>query len=198
MLVRAIRRAAVLGSIGVLSLGIAASQASAAPVAVQGGKTTVTTAPGIATALLRNGVLPIVTRPGKVGVVFRGGLALTAAFPVTGGAASLDPLGGQVLHKGGIKFVNLRTGKSLEVGDFTIDLSAGQLTGRVNRGSARVAVFDLDLSQASISVEGSTVTFTGVRLKLTSAAAGALNSSLGTNLFAGGLFFGTAKSTVRL
>lgn len=198
MLMRAMRRIAVAGVVGALSVGLAASQASAAPAAVQGGRTTVTTAPGIATTLLRNGIVPLVTRPGRPGLAYNGGLAVTAAFPVTGGSASLDPLGGQILHQGGIKFVNLRTWKSLEVGDFTIDLNTGQLTGRVNRGSTRVAVFDLDLSRASIAVEGSTVKITGVGLKLTAGAAGALNASLGTSLFAGGLTFGTARSTIEL
>ena len=34
---------------------------------------------------------------------------------------NLDPLGGTVEHRGGIKFVNLRNGRALEVGNFTID-----------------------------------------------------------------------------
>ncbi|WP_157545324.1 hypothetical protein [Hamadaea tsunoensis] len=198
MLSKTLRRLAVVGMAGVLAIGIAGGPASAAPATVRGGRTTVTTAPGIAATLLRNGILPIVTSPGREGLSIRNGLAVTAGFPVTGGAVSLDPLGGQVLHRGGIKFINLRTFKALEVGDFIIDLSTGQLTGRVNRGTARVAVFDLDLSKASITVDGSTVKITGVGLNLTAAAAGALNATLGTTLFTAGLRFGTARSVVEV
>jgi hypothetical protein len=140
----------------------------------------------------------VVTKPGRVGLRFDHGLRLTASFPVTGGAVDLDPLGGDVRHRGGIKFVNLRNGKSLEVGNFTIDLNTAQLTGAVNRGATRVPVFDLDLSAASIDVRGNTVVVRNVGLDLTDAAAGALNSTLRTSLFAGGLRFGSAGSTIRI
>ena len=68
----------------------------------------------------------------------------------------------------------MRNGKSLTVSDFTIDLSAGELTGAVNSTTTRVAVFTLDLSEAKITTRGNTVTFTNV------------------GLFAGGLRFGSA------
>ncbi len=73
----------------------------------------------------------------------------------------------------------MRNGKSLTVSDFTIDLSAGELTGAVNSTTTRVAVFTLDLSEAKITTRGNTVTFTNV------------------GLFAGGLRFGSAIGTVR-
>ena len=176
----------------------AAAATKAAGKAVRGGRTTVTTGPGIAATLLKNGILPVVTWPGREGIVTRGGFAVTASFPVTGGRASLAPLGGTVNHKGGLKFYNVNNGTSLQVGNFIIDLSAGNLTGTVNGTSTRVPVFTLDLSKAGISVKGSTVTFTNVGLVLTDVAAGALNQTLGTSLFAGGLRFGSAKSTVKL
>jgi hypothetical protein len=193
-----VRRVAVLATVGAVAVGVAAAPASAAPASLDGGRTTVTTAKGIAGTLLRNGIVPVVTRPGRPGLTFDGGLRVTAAFPVTGGAVNLEPLGGTVEHRGGIRFVNLRNGRSLEVGNFTIDLNAGQLTGAVNRTSTRVPVFDLDLSGASIEVQGSTVVVRGVGLDLTSAAAGALNSTLRTSLFAGGLRFGTAGSRIEI
>jgi hypothetical protein len=203
----ALRRTAILVAIAATAVTLTAGSAiAAAPsahakpaaAAVVGGRTTVTTAPGIAGTLISHGILPIVTRPGTEGLRIFGGLAVTASFPVTGGSASLSPLGGDVLHKGGIKFLNAGNGKSLTVGNFTIDLSAGDLTGAVNGTTTRVAVFTLDLSGAKIATHGSTVTFTNVGLILTPTAAGALNASLGTTLFAGGLRFGSAVSTVTL
>jgi hypothetical protein len=183
--------------------GVAATAAPAAATGSTGakglsGRTSVVTAPGIAQTLLHNGILPIVTPPGQVGLDFSNGLALRATFPVTGGNPTLEPLGGQVLHRGGIKFVNLRNGKALEVGNFTIDLNTGQLTGAVNRSATRVPVFTLDLSAATIDVAGNVVTITGVGLVLTDGAAAALNGSLGTSLFAGGLRFGSASSRLVL
>jgi hypothetical protein len=206
MLRRAVRQVTVIAAAGLMAVGMAASTATAASAAphkttmatVKSGTTTVTTAPGIAKALLDNGVLPIVTSPGRAGVKFDHGLRLVAAFSVTGGKVSLKPLGGTVLHKGGIKFVNINTGKALEVGDFTIDLKKGQLTGAVNRTKTRVPVFKLDLSHATIEAKGKTVFVRNVGLDLTGAAAGALNQSLGTKLFAEGLRFGSANSTVNL
>lgn len=163
------------------------------------GRTTVVTGPGIAGVLLRNGILPVVTWPGTPGITHgAGGLAVTASFPVTGGSVALNPPSGQVLHRGGIKFVNLRNGTSLEVGRFTIDLNTGQLTGAVNRTSTRVAVFDLDLSAASITVEGRVVRVSNVGLKLTAGAAGALNQTLGVSIFSAGLAFGTARTRLVL
>jgi hypothetical protein len=193
-----VRRLAVVATVGVVAVGVAAAPAAAATTPVDGGRTTVTTAPGIAKTLLKNGIVPIVTRPGKAGLRLDGGLRVTARFPVTGGAVSLEPLGGTVEHRGGIKFVNLRNGKALEVGNFTIDLNTGQLTGAVNRSATRVPVFDLDLSGASIEVRGNTVVVSNVGLDLTAAAAGALNDSLRTRVFAGGLRFGSAGSTIRI
>src|SRR3712207_6720162 len=68
------------------------------------GRTTVVTAPGIATRLLRNGIVPVVTSPGKFGIRYNGGLAVSASFPVTGGEVALNPPSGDILHRGGIKF----------------------------------------------------------------------------------------------
>src|SRR5689334_24937058 len=103
--------------------GSAATAASAAParpaeaqaaaaVHLRGGATAVTTAPGIAAALLKNGIVPLATWPGSQSVqVGQSGPAVRFAFPVTGGRVSLSPLGGQVYHRGGILFVNAKNGK---------------------------------------------------------------------------------------
>ena len=157
---------------------------------LRGGATTVTTAPGVAPVLLKNGIVPLATWPGSQSVRF--------AFPVTGGRVTLSPLGGTIDHRGGILFINLKNGKKIEVSRFTIDLTHANLTGIVNGNpKARVPLFRLDLSHAKLAAGKHIVTARGIGLKLTSAAAKALNATLGTKLFSAGLKLGTAKTLLR-
>src|SRR5690349_21052127 len=107
----------------------AGAQAAAA-VHLRGGVTAVTTAPGIAPALLKNGIVPLATSPGTESVLFRkSGPAARFTFPVTGGSVTLSPLGGKINHAGGILFANLRNGKTIGVSRFTINLAHADLTG---------------------------------------------------------------------
>ena len=182
-------------------VGGLAGSASAAPsaaTALRGGTTTVTTGPGIATTLLRNGILPLATSPGRQSFGYDGGLNTSFAFPVTGGAVDLATLAGTIKHRGGIKFISLRTGRTLTVSDFVIDTAAGTLTARVNRTSTRITVFTLDLSAATVNAAGSTVKVGNIDVRLTAGAAAALNQALGTHVFAGGLDLGTARTTLRV
>ena len=176
----------------------AGAQAAAA-VHLRGGATAVTTATGIAAALLKNGIVPLATWPGSQSVqAGKSGPAVRFAFPVTGGRVSLSPLGGQVYHRGGILFVNAKNGKQVEVSRFTIDLGHADLTGIVNGNpQARVPLFRLDLSHARLAAGKHIVTARGIGLKLTSAAARALNAALGTKLFSAGLNLGTASTLLR-
>ena len=113
--------AAIVGLTG--SAAVAASAATshrgaqaAAGVHLRGGATAVTTAPGIAPALLKNGIVPLATAPGTESVVLpKSGPAVRFAFPVTGGSASLSPLGGKIYHAGGIFFANVTNGKTVLV-----------------------------------------------------------------------------------
>src|SRR5689334_15357590 len=173
---------------------------AAAAVHLRGGATAVTTAPGIAAALLKNGIVPLATWPGSQSVqVGQSGPAVRFAFPVTGGRVSLSPLGGQVYHRGGILFVNAKNGKQVKVSRFTIDLGHADLTGIVNGNpKARVPLFRLDLSHAKLTAGKHIATARGIGVKLTGAAAKALNAALGTKLFSGGLKLGTASTLLRL
>jgi hypothetical protein len=164
-----------------------------------GKATTVTTAPGIAPALLKNGIVPLATAPGTQTVVVpKTGPAARFTFPVTGGSVTLSPLGGKIDHAGGILFVNVTNGKTIQVSQFTINLSRGNLTGIVNGNpQARVPLFNLDLSHAKITAGKHFATAKGIGVKLTSAAAKALNAALGTKLFSGGLKLGTASTLLR-
>jgi hypothetical protein len=172
---------------------------AAAAVHLRGGATTVTTAPGIAPALLKNGIVPLATAPGTESVLFpKSGPAARFTFPVTGGSVTLSPLGGKVNHAGGILFVNVPNGKTIKVSRFTIDLAHADLTGIVNDNpKARVPLFRLDLSHAKLTAGKHIATAKGISIKLTSAAAKALNAALGTKLFSGGLKLGTASTLLR-
>jgi hypothetical protein len=172
---------------------------AAAAVHLRGGATAVTTAPGIARALLKNGIVPLATWPGSQSVRFpKSGPAVRFAFPVTGGRVTLNPLGGKIRHRGGILFFNVKNGKKIEVSRFTVNLTHADLTGIVNGNpKARVPLFRLDLSHAKLAAGKHVVTARGIGLKLTSAAAKALNAALGTRLFSAGLKLGTAKTLLR-
>jgi hypothetical protein len=201
---RIFRRLAVAGAAAGLLLAplfstTAASAGTSASARLKGGTTTVTTAPGIALTLLKNGIVPVGVAPGTEQLKLSHGAAVAQfAFPVTGGRVSLSPLGGTVDHRGGILFVNYNTGKEIEVSNFVINLSQGDLTGIVNGNpKTRVALFDLSLAHAKLSTGKHRLTATGITVDLTAGAASALNSALGTKLFAGGLDLGTAATSVR-
>jgi len=194
-----------------LLAGPAVTAASAAPARaaavqaatgaeVRGGVTTVSTPPGIAAALLKNGIVPRATWPGRESVrPGKSGPTVRFTFPVAGGRVTLSPLGGKISHRGGILFVNKNNGKKIKVSRLSIDLNRADLTGIVNGNPrARVALFHLDLSHAKLAACQHSLTATGIGLKLTSVAAKALNATLGTKLFSAGLRLGTARTLLRL
>jgi hypothetical protein len=150
-------------------------------------------------ALLRNGIVPLATWPGtQSALLAKSGPAARFTFPVTGGKVTVSPLGGKIYHTGGILFVNVRNGKNIQVSRFSIDLAHADLTGIVNGNpKVRVPLFRLDLSRAKLAAGKHTVTARGIALKLTSAAAKALNAALGTKLFSAGLNLGTANTLLR-
>ncbi|MGO8980899.1 MAG: hypothetical protein ACLQER_16690 [Streptosporangiaceae bacterium] len=194
---------AVTASAGLLLVsgsGIASATAKpAASVRLSGGDTRVTTGPGIATALLSHQIVPLAVSPGHQWLIVRRGQpAVNFEFPVTGSRVSLNPVGGYIDHRGGILFVNIRNGKQIEVSNFIINLNKSDLTGIVNgNGRVRVPVFSLSLAHATLKAGPHSVEATGIVVTLTKAAAGALNASLGTNLFSGGLRIGTAGTELR-
>ena len=177
----------------------AASAGTHSSVWLRGGTTTVTTGPGIALTLIENGIVPVGVAPGTEQLKLVGGApAAEFAFPVTGGKVSLSPLGGVIYHSGGILFADYKTGKKVEVSDFTINLSHGDLSGIVNGNpSSRTDLFTLSLAHAKLSAGRHSVTATGITVDLTAGAAAALNGALGTTLFSGGLDLGTAATSVR-
>jgi hypothetical protein len=176
-----------------LAFFTATSTAQADTLKLAGGYTQLTTDPGTTKVLLQQKVIPLPIFPSwVVPTAVDGKAALRYRFYITGGQIDGQTLGGEILHSGGLKFANLRNGKSLAVKRFTIDTNAKQLTAYIPALGARAAILDLDLSGVKVSA-GSVYTKVGpVPAKLTPAAAGALNASLGTNLFTPGLALGTA------
>ena len=155
-------------------------------------------APGVASALLQNGIVPKAIWRAASGCSTASGPAVRFAFPVTGGLVTLSPLGGNIYHDGGIVFRNTKNGKAVEVSQFTIDLTHGDLTGIVNGNpAARVPLFRLGLSHAKLTVGRHLVKARGIALTLTSVAARALDAALGTKLFSAGLELGTARTVLR-
>ena len=204
---RLLATATTLLALGVLGQLVAAGPASAATTHAArptlasaaaahqraSGTTTVTTAPGIATTLLRAGVLPLPTAGTRLGVASFAPLKVSYGFPITGGHPDLTGPSGDVLHSGGINFV--ARGAHLEIGRFDIDLAAGKIFARqVNFAAARIPVLDLDLSHLTVSTPGGITVLSGITLRLDPAAAGALNATFHLALPTdGSLVFGTGR-----
>jgi hypothetical protein len=207
---RMIKRLAMAASVTALFLGSAAGVASAATasarpqcpvpaVRLTGGQTSVTTAPGIAAALLGHGIVPLATLPGTEGAsVGKSGVAVTFSFPVTGGSVNLTQLTGTIGHSGGILFIAPATGKEIAVSDFVINLKQRVLTAIVNGNPReRVPLLSLSLGGAKIVASRHAVRVAGIVVRLTKTAASALDATFGTSLFTPGLELGTASTLVR-
>jgi len=201
------RVAAVAMVAGLVAGAGGAASASAAPRAPEsshqvwltGGDTSVTTAPGIAAALLGHGIVPLATLPGTEGASTGGsGVAVRFTFPVTGGWLNAATLHGTIWHQGGILFIDPATGKQIEVSDFVISVHQGVLTADVNGNpKVRVPLLSLSLAHASIRAGWHYVQISGIVLTLTSTAASALDATFSTTLFTPGLELGTASTLLR-
>ena len=187
---------------GLLLVGTLATAGPASATVARGsatlhGTTSVTTAPGIAAALLQGGVLPLPAPGTGFGIGVRSGLNVTYRFPITGGNPNLAGPSGDILHSGGIDFIG--RGKQLEIGKFDIDLTAGKIyADQVNFAAGRIPVLDLDLSGLAVTSPSGSTVLSGISVKLDPAAAGALNSTFGLGLPTdGSLVFGTAVVTLK-
>ena len=185
--------AVLLLAVALLALS-ASAQASTPTTTLAGGYTELTTDPGTTKALIANRILPLPVFPSWViPTKADGQLALRYRFYITGGQ-----LPGEILHSGGLKFVNLKNGKSLTVRDFTIDTATSGLTARLPAlNNLRAPILSLELGGAK-ATPGSIYTKVGpVPARLTETAALALNQTLDTTIFSKGLLIGTANVYAR-
>ena len=169
-----------------LWLVVAAPQAQAATVKLDGARTTLTTDPGTTTALFSAGIVPLPVWPTPVVPTSD---AAQYTFPITGGAVDAKTLAGSIGHSGGLLLAQ-RTStngwKSLGLTSFTINITGSpNLTAKVN-GGARAEIATLDLSSAKITKftkKGRAyVHIANVGVTLNATATGAINTTFGTHL----------------
>jgi hypothetical protein len=117
------------------------------------------------------------------------------AFPIVGGKVDKHPLGGKIVHSGGLSFS--ADSKSVVVKRFVIDLDRSVLAAKVAGTEQRIALLKLGAPE-SAKVGSEKIVLRGVDAKLTATAAGALNESLDTDLFARGLLIGEATVIAKI
>jgi hypothetical protein len=117
------------------------------------------------------------------------------AFPIVGGKVDKDPLGGKIVHSGGLSFS--ADSKSVVVKRFVIELDRGVLTAKVAGTGQRIALLKLSAPEG-VKVGSERIVLRGVDAKLTTQAAKALNEALNTDLFAGGLLIGEATVVAKI
>jgi hypothetical protein len=152
------------------------------------GATTVALDPGATAALESLDVSVSPVRPAYAG---KSGIS----FPITLGLVSSDTLEGQIRHVGGLKLSKGQV--KVYLTRFFIDIddtpSLSGLVGVGQRGGDRVELFTLDLTDLKVEPDRNRIKLSGVTLKLTAGAAGALNTAFGTTAFTEGLVIGTAS-----
>jgi hypothetical protein len=110
-------------------------------------------------------------------------------FPIVGGKVDKDPLGGRIVHSGGLSFS--ADSESVVVKRFVIDVDRGVLSAKVAGTGQRIALLRLGAPE-SAKVGAGRIVLRGVDAKLTAQAAKALNEAFDTDLFEGGLLIGEA------
>ncbi|MBK9164015.1 MAG: hypothetical protein IPM21_08890 [Acidobacteria bacterium] len=119
-----------------------------------------------------------------------------ATFPITGATLDSETLRGEILHSSGLIFE--RGTAAVKIERFAIDTTGAQplLTGLASANGSvvgRIPLFNLDLSNAQISVNGPFVSIAGVGVTLRSEAAAALNAVFETDAFVEGFNIGNAN-----
>ena len=188
----AIRRPARLGLVGLallLSLSllvlVAAPQAQAAKVGLDGKRTTLTTDPGTTSALFGAGIIPFPIAPSTIAPTAD---AARYTFPITGGRVDAKTLAGTIRHSGGLLLAQ-RDGmgwKALSLAKFTIHVTGKPYLSAVVNGGKRLAIADLDLGDAQIKkyTRGGRayVSIKNVGVTLNATAMGAINGTFGVAL----------------
>ena len=190
-----VRYVAVLAA--VLALAVAGVASAATAARVTGGTTKVTLSAAALSALTANKITARVVKPAKV-------TGATVTFPITGGRLNTKTLIGVIRHSGGIAFVKGKNALALLRPTISstkagVSLSALVIKGHVRRCHkvhgkrvCKVIVTYTSVRVANVTgVKLSNGKVTGT-LKLTAAAAAALNKVAGKKVFAAGVVLGTA------
>jgi hypothetical protein len=119
----------------------------------------------------------------------------TFAFPIVGGKVDKDPLGGRIVHSGGLSFST--DSEKVVVKRFVIELDRGVLTAKVAGTGQRIDLLRLGAPE-DVKVGSERIVLKGVDAKLTSQAAEALNEAFDTDLFEGGLLIGEATVNAKI
>ena len=119
----------------------------------------------------------------------------TFAFPIVGGKVDKDPLGGRIVHSGGLSFS--ADSESVVVKHFVIELDRAVLTAKVAGTGQRIDLLRLGAPEGA-NVGPERIVLRGVDAKLTTHAAKALNEALETDLFAGGRRIGEATVIAKI
>src|SRR5215216_7161334 len=119
----------------------------------------------------------------------------TFAFPIVGGKVDKHPLGGKIVHSGGLAFS--ADSDKVVVKRFVIDLDRAVLTAKVAGTGQRIDLLKLGAPE-SAKVGAERIVLRGVDAKLTAQAAAALNEAFDTDLFAGGLLIGEATVIAKI
>src|SRR5215207_4034489 len=185
-----------IAALVVLALSATAAQSAERhngnTVALSGGKTWLKIDKGTGTALSDAGV-KVEATGAAVGPSAK--RPYTFAFPIVGGKVDKDPLGGKIVHSGGLSFS--ADSKSVVVRRFVIDLDRGVLTAKVAGTGQRIALLRLGAPDGA-KIGAERIVLRGVDAKLTAQAANALNEAFDTDLFAGGLLIGEATVIAKI
>ena len=119
----------------------------------------------------------------------------TFAFPIVGGKVDKHPLGGKIVHSGGLSFS--ADSEKVVVKRFVIDLDRAVLTAKVAGTGQRIDLLKLGAPE-DVKVSSERIVLKGVDAKLTGQAAKALNEAFDTDLFAGGLLIGEATVNAKI
>lgn len=179
-------KALPVAAIAISALGITASSANAETLQLGNGATTVKLYKSTGAALSSLGVK--VSPSGSAVAGSRG-----VKFPVTGGSVDSATAAGVISHSGGLTFS--KGDKKLALKNFKIVVKSERATiSSIVNGSSRVVTFNLDLTKAKLASYGSGAKLTGVRLKLSEAAAKALNATFKVKAFKTNMAIGKAGS----
>jgi hypothetical protein len=186
--------ASALALVALLALSATPAQSTerhGATTPVSGGKTLLKLDPDTAAALSDAGVKVEATgkATGPTGSgVFR--------FPIVAVKVDKDPLGGRIVHSGGLAFS--AGSERVVVQRFVIDLDRSVLTAEVAGAGQRIALLDLGAPKGGVKVSSERLVLKDVNAKLTAQAAAALNEAFDTDLFEAGLLIGEATVIVQL